>query len=80
MEELKIEASSANGGYVNFFIQLNAGARSSKQISYDPETKKFNIINEIDFSYQDNLSERQLKNNTHIILAMEEGALFKYEY
>lgn len=78
MEELKREASSVNGSYVDFFISLNGGARSSKQIFYNPETKRFNIINEIDFSYQDNLSERQLENKTHIIFAIKNGAFYKY--
>ncbi len=78
VEELKKEASSQNGSYVDFFIVLNAGARSSKQVSYNPETKRFNVINEIDFSYQDNLSEKQLENKTHIVLAIQRGAFFKY--
>ena len=80
LDELKKEASSKNGGYVDFFILLNAGAISSKQISYNSETKRFNVINEIDFSYQDNLSEKQLANKTHIVLAINSGAFFKHEF
>ncbi len=79
IEELKKEASSENGGYVDFFILLNGNARSSKQISYNLETNRFNVVNEIDFSYQDNLSEKQLENKTHIVLAIQNGALFKYD-
>ena len=79
VEELKKEAASQNGSYVDFFILLNAGARSSKQVAYNPETKRFNVINEIDFSYQDNLSEKQLENKTHIVLAIRSGAFFKYD-
>ena len=44
VEELKKEASGQNGNYVHFYIVLNAGARSSKRVAYNPETKKFNII------------------------------------
>lgn len=79
VEELKVEASSTNGSYSDFFIRLNSYARSSKQISYNPETNRFNIINEIDFSYEWNLSEKQLESRTHIVLAIENGALFKYD-
>lgn len=78
LEELKKEASSTNGSYADFFILLNGNARSSKQISYNPETKRFNIINEIDFSYEWNLSERQLENRTHIVFAIKNGAFFLY--
>lgn len=79
VEELKKEALNTKGSYVDFFILLNGNARSSKQISYNPETKRFNVINEIDFSYQDNLSEKQLENKTHIVLAIQSGAFFKYD-
>lgn len=79
VDELKKEASSITGNYTDFFIVLNGGAKSSKQVSYNPETKRFNIINEIDFSYEYNLSEKQLENRTHIVLAIQSGAFFKYE-
>ena len=79
IEELKKETLNANGGYVDFFILLNGNARSSKQVSYNPETNRFSVINEIDFSYQDNLSEKQLENKTHIVLAIQSGAFFKYD-
>lgn len=78
IEELKREATLPNGGYGDFFIKLNGNARSSKQISFNPDTGRFDVINEIDFSYQYNLSEKQLANKTHIVLAIEMGALYKY--
>jgi hypothetical protein len=77
LEELKNEATVEDGGYADFFIILNGGARSSKQISYNPHTNRFDVINEIDFSYQDNLSEKQLANKTHIVVALDRGALYK---
>ena len=80
VEELKKEAESTTDSYTDFFILLNGNARSSKQISYNPETNRFSIINEIDFSYEYDLSERQLENRTHIVLAIKSGAFFKYEH
>ena len=80
IEELKKEVLRAKGCCVHFFILLNGNARSSKQVSYNSETKRFNVINEIDFSYQDNLSEKQLENKTPIVLAKQSGAFFKYDY
>lgn len=78
IEELIQEATLPNGQYADFFIMLNGGARSSKQISYNPDTGRFDVINEIDFSYQFNLSIKQLASKTHILLALENGALYKY--
>jgi uncharacterized protein YaaR (DUF327 family) len=80
IEELKKEATNANGDYSDFFIALNYGARSSKRISYDPENETFNVINEIDESYEDDLTEDQLRNETNIVIAIEAGAFFKYDF
>lgn len=79
VEELKKEATNQNGDYVDFFLLLNGGFRSSKRISYDPEAKTFNVINEIDYSYEDDLTEEQLENETHIVLAIKSGVFFKYD-
>jgi hypothetical protein len=79
LEHLKQLAESANGIRQHFFISLAGGvARSSKQILYDPGTKRFDIVNEIDFSFQENLSEKQLRTRTNIVDAIEAGALYKY--
>jgi hypothetical protein len=80
IEELKKEATNANGDYSDFFIALNFGARSSKRVSYDSENKTFNVINEIDYSYQDDLTEEQLREETHIVFAIENGAFYKYYF
>ena len=78
IEELKKEASSSNGDYIDFFILLNFGTRSSKRILYDIEQKTFSVYNEIDDSYQDDLTEEQLANETHIVLAIKQGGFYKY--
>ena len=79
IDELKKEASNPNGDYSDFFIALNFGARSSKRISFDKESNTFSVINEIDYSYQDDLTEEQLRKETHIVYAIENGALYKYD-
>lgn len=65
----------------DFYIALNGGLRSSKSITYVPENNTFEIINEIDF-YFDMLTEEQLfdRNFTNIGYALENNALFDYEY
>jgi hypothetical protein len=79
IEVLKKEAANPNGDYSDFFISLNFGARSSKRVFYDTENETFNVINEIDYSYQDDLTEEQLREETHIVFAIENGAFYKYE-
>ncbi len=63
-----------------FFILLNYNLRSSKRIAYFPDTNTFDVHNEIDDSYEDDLTEEQLRNEKHIVLAIERGAFFKYDY
>lgn len=80
IDDLKKEASNDNGDYSDFFIALNFNLRSSKRILYDKELKTFSVINEIDDSYQDDLTEEQLANETLIIEAIDKGALYKYDF
>jgi hypothetical protein len=81
LEELKKEAVyNERENMAEFYILLNGGFRSSKRIAYFPDTNTFDIHNEIDDSYEDDLTEEQLKNETHIVLAIESGAFFKYEF
>ena len=80
IDHLKELAKNEESIRQHFFIQLGGGiARSSKQILYDPQTNRFEVVNEIDFSFQFDLSEKQLANKTQIVEAIEAGALFKYE-
>lgn len=54
--------------------------RSSKRIVYFPETKTFDIHNKIDDSYQEGLTEEQLKFETMIVEAIEKKAFFQYGF
>ena len=81
VEELKKESVyDDKKGKAEFFIALNFGARSSKGIVYYPDTNTFDVHNEIDDSYEEDLTEEELRNETHIVLAIESGAFFKYDF
>ena len=81
LEELKKESIyDDRRGTAEFFILLNFNLRSSKRIVYYPDTNTFDVHNEIDDSYEEDLTEEQLKNETHIALAIENGAFFKYDF
>ena len=80
IEELKKEALYDDKSVADFFIMLNGGLRSSKRVTYFPDTDTYDILNEIDDSYQEDLTEEQLRNETHIIYAIENGAFYKYEF
>lgn len=79
IEELKKESEyDDKKGTAEFFILLNFSLRSSKRITYYPDTNTFDVHNEIDDSYEEDLTEEQLINETHIGVAIERGALYKY--
>jgi hypothetical protein len=82
LEQLKQEAMYDDERDTAEFFMLLAGGicRSSKRITYFPDTNTFDIHNEIDDSFEEDLTEEQLRNKTHIVLAIENGAFFKYEY
>ena len=80
IENLKKEASNKNGDYSDFFIALNFSLRSSKRILYNEDSNTFDIINEIDYSYQDDLTEEQLRTETLIVESINKGALYKYDF
>ena len=77
MTQLKAEAEQG----AEFFILLNNGLRSSKDIVWDAETKRFNVFNHIDQTEQ-HLTERQLydRSLTSIGYAMKRGALFRDDF
>ena len=77
IEQLKAEAEQG----AEFFILLNYGLRSSKDIVWDAEAKRFHIFNHIDQTEQ-HLTERQLMDErlTNIGYAMKRGALFKHDF
>ena len=81
LDELKRESIyNEKIGMSEFYILLNGGLRSSKRIVYYPDSNTYDVHNEIDDSYQEDLTEEELINETHIVYAIEQGALFKYEY
>lgn len=77
IKELKTLAERDCG--LDCYIALNYGARSSKHITYDPDTKLFSILNEIDDTTQ-KISEDQFFNTsiTNIGTALRLGGLFAY--
>lgn len=80
IEELKKEAEyDDRKGMSEFFIAMNFGCRSSKRIIYYPDTNTFDVHNEIDDSFEEDLTEDQLRNESHIVVAIESGAFFKYD-
>ena len=61
------------------FVLLGGGlVRSSKRISHDADDDTFDVHNEIDDSWQDDLTEEQLREETNLITALEQGALYMY--
>jgi hypothetical protein len=77
MEQLKTESEQG----AEFFILLNHNLRSSKDIVWDAEARKFHIFNHIDQTLK-HLTERQLMDHslTNIGYAMTKGALFKEDF
>jgi hypothetical protein len=77
MKQLKTEAEQG----AEFFILLNYGLRSSKDIVWDAEAKRFDIFNHIDQTEQ-HLTERQIMDErlTNIGYAMKRGALFRDDF
>ena len=67
----------ADGNAVEVFILLNFGLRSSKNLSYDRDTDKWNVYNYIDDTEQV-LKTSELGVWTNIIKALDKGALYKY--
>ena len=65
----------------DFYIALNGGLKSSKTITYVPGNNTFEIINDIDFSFNI-LTEEKLfdRKYTNVGYALENNALFAYEY
>ena len=73
IEELKTLAVEG----AEFFIKLNGGMRSSKNITYDKDNDTWEVYNGIDDSLQ-TCTTAQLAEDTNIIKALDYGALWKY--
>lgn len=75
IEHLK-EICSVNGR-AEFYVKFANGlCRSGKEIHYDPDSKKFEIYNEIDDTWQSEISEEELHFKTIILEAIEKSSLF----
>jgi len=68
-------------GYAEFEIILAGGiCKSSKRICYFSETNTFDIFNEIDDSFLNNITEEELYTKTMIPEAIEKEALIYCGY
>lgn len=75
MEHLKKLCN--RNGRAEFYIILAGGlCRSGKQIHYDVQRQKFEIYNEMDETWQYNVTEQGLYKKTMIPEAIEKGAMF----
>lgn len=67
---------SSINGFAEFHIILAGGlCRSSKRICYNIVSSTYDVYNEIDDSWQDDLTEKELYRKTLIPEAIENGAL-----
>lgn len=68
-------------GRAEFYIILAGGlSRSGKEIHYDKISRKFEIYNEIDETWQSELSENELHSKTMIPEAIEKSSMFYCGY
>jgi hypothetical protein len=72
VEELKEVSATSQ---LNCFIALRGGARSSKHILFDSESKLFEILNEIDGSFQE-LTKKNCMQNPILELHWKERRFF----
>lgn len=74
IEKLKLTCIE-NNGHAEFFVMLNGGLRSSKDIYYE-DGEDFYIINCIDDS-EENMTEEELQSSI-IGEAISKGAFYSY--
>mgnify|MGYP003141255904 CR=1 FL=1 len=65
--------------YQDFYIQLNFGCRSSKEIMYSDTEDVFYVNNNIDGTCQE-CTPKQIEQETNIIKAIECGSLIHENY
>ncbi|MBT9483343.1 hypothetical protein [Sediminibacterium sp.] len=75
IEHLK-QLSNINGRAEFYMLLVGGLCRSSKEIHYDEQTKRFDIYNEIDDTYQSNLTEKALHTKTNIPEAIKNGVFY----
>ncbi len=76
IDDLKHKAFRKDGDFSDFYISIAGGiARSGKRIKYEPEYDEFQIIHEIDDTYEE-FKTTELKNKSNLIEAIEKKALY----
>jgi hypothetical protein len=75
LEQLKKDSEDT---HLECFILLGGRARSSKTFSYFPETDTWDVLHEIDNTWEEDVSTDHLKDFTNVITALEKGALWAY--
>ena len=74
LAELKDATMYNDRKIAEFFVALNFGLRSSKRIIYFPDTDTFDVHNEIDDSWQEDLPASELADQTLIVEAIDKQA------
>lgn len=78
MEQLKeLSTHDENENMFECFIALGM-FRSSKRITYFPDEDKWDIDNEIDDVFLEEITTKELGEQTNVITALEKGALYSY--
>lgn len=81
VDQLKLECLKQKEEFTGFIISLAGGlARSSKRIHFDSDNNLFDVHNEIDDSFQENLSEDDLRTKTMIIEAIDKKAFYLHQF
>lgn len=74
--EQLIDICSINGR-AEFYIKFANGlCRSGKEIHFDPVSRKFEIYNEVDDTWQSEISEEDLYSKTSIPEAIKKSSMF----
>jgi hypothetical protein len=76
IDHLKTLASAQGDDFADFVLLIAGGlARSSKRIIYYRNTDEFNIINEIDESFEE-VYAANLDAETNLVAGIKNGALY----
>jgi len=81
IESLDHLIKSIKDGHTEYFIALAGNCRSSKIVTFNEEAEVFDILNEIDDTF-DTLTKEQMmdQNLTNIGDAIKKGAFYRYEW
>jgi len=79
LADLKAICKQQAGQQADFFVALTGGFKSSKTITYDPKWG-WTIHNDIDDTWQEYKTDRNMLKFTHIGKALAAGALYWYGF